>query len=200
MNIRIGWLGLTLACSLSLVAACGGSSENNGNGGGSGAGAAGKAGASSGGSSSGGRSSGGSGSGGSSTQAGGTSNAGGSRNTGGSQASGGFNIGGFNIGGEGIDPTDFMCNPVPDVGSACDAGATPCTSGTSICYCQSNKWACADLGGQGGAGGTGPIGNVDCPDTKPMNGTDCGDEVGYCPYGDGQFSGCACYQGSWTCG
>jgi hypothetical protein len=196
MNIRSGWLGLTFVCGFALVTACGGSSENKGNGGGSGSSAGGKAGSSSGGSAGSNSSSGAGGS----SKGGSASNNGGSSSNGGSQASGGFNVGGFNVGGEGIDPSDFMCNPVPEVGSTCDAEATPCTAGTSVCYCQSNKWACTDLGGQGGTGGTGQIGNVDCPDTKPMDGTDCGDDVGFCPYGDGQFSGCACYQGSWTCG
>lgn len=195
----MGLLGWALVGGVSLVAACGGSSDAGGDPGGG----AGKAGSSSAGSSSAGTSSSaGNGSGGS-RASGGTSSAGtasGGRATGGTPGTAGFNVGGFNLGGEGFDPSDFNCESPPEVGAACAEDAVPCLDGTNVCYCDMSKWACTSvLGGGGGAGGTGPIGNVDCPAAKPTTGTPCGDSVGFCPYGSGQFSGCACYQGSWAC-
>jgi hypothetical protein len=112
---------------------------------------------------------------------------------GGAAGTGGFNAGGFNLGGEGLDPADFACESPPKVGAECDADAdVPCVNGLSICYCNMSKWEC-----QSALGG-GQIGDLECPATKPTTGAACGDEVGFCPYG-GQFTGCACYQGSWAC-
>jgi hypothetical protein len=103
------------------------------------------------------------------------------------------------VGGEGINPSDFTCDPPPEVGATCGEDAVPCLNGAAICYCDMSKWTCPSVLGGAGAGGIGPVGDLDCPETKPTTGTPCGDSVGLCPYGDGQFSGCACYQGSWAC-
>lgn len=184
----VSWASLGCVC---LFVACGGSSESAGDGGGSGT--AGAGGSSVGGSSagktgggSGGKASGGSSSGGVAGKAGAPQ--GGSRNMG-----GGAGTGGFNLGGAGLDPADFACESPPKVGAECDADANlPCVNGLSICFCNMSKWECQNaLGG-------GKIGDLECPDTKPTTGAACGDEVGFCPYG-GQFTGCACYQGSWAC-
>lgn len=118
---------------------------------------------------------------------------------GGSRSDGGAGAGGLNIGG--FNPSDFACETPPTVGDECDQETTvPCLNGTSVCYCDAmSEWACESVLGGGGAGGTGPIGDVDCPEMKPMNGAECGDGVGFCPYPGGAFGGCACYQGSWAC-
>jgi len=110
-------------------------------------------------------------------------------------ANGGFNFGGgFNLGGAGFDPADLACNPVPKAGDACPAGTQPCVDGTAVCYCQASKWACIDLGG--GAGGAGG-GQLECPEAKPMTGSNCGNTFGFCQYG--QNAGCACFNGMWNC-
>lgn len=202
MKLKTGWLVPAVVSALTLAMACGGSSDDNDEGG-SGGSSAGKAGSStsggssaaSSGSSSGGSSSAGKASGGSSSSGGSA----GSRNDGGSTSAGGTDIG---FGGDGFDPSDFACDPIPESGSDCDPGTTPCLNGTQVCYCQTEKWSCTDVGGFGGTnagGGTGPIGNVECPDAKPTSGTPCGDAVGFCPYGDDFTKGCACYQGTWAC-
>lgn len=197
MKVQLGLLGWALFSGASFVAACGGSSDD---GGGDAGGSSGKAGSASAGSS---------GSAGTASQGGSTSNGGassagtaaGGRNTGGRNSTGGMpGSGGFNLGGEGFDPSDFTCESPPEVGAACGAEAMPCLNGTDVCYCDASKWACMSvLGGGGGAGGTGAIGDIDCPATKPTTGVACGNSVGFCPYGEGAFSGCACYQGSWAC-
>lgn len=192
----MGLLGWAFVGGVSVVAACGGSSNDGGNEGAAGkAGSAGASGSSAG-SPNGGSASGGTASGGS-RAGGGTSSAGtaaGGRNVGGSPGTGGFNMGG-----EGFDPSDFACETPPEVGAACGADAVPCVNGTEVCYCNMSKWACMSALGGGGAGGTGPIGDVECPASKPTSGTACGASVGFCPYGEGAFSGCACYNGSWAC-
>lgn len=196
MKLRMGKLGWALVCAGSLLAACGGSSDGDGDGGGGGG--AGQAGSAAGSKTAG--SAGTSGSAGASAGNGnGGSAQGGTRTTGGTPSAAGTGLGGFNVGGE-FDPGDFMCDPAPQVGSACVDGTTPCLNGTSVCYCQMSEWACMPIsGGSGGSAGTGPIGNVECPAAKPMSGTPCGDAIGFCPYGDGQFEGCACYAGNWAC-
>jgi hypothetical protein len=201
MKLKMGWLGPAVVSAFTLAVACGGSSDNNGESPGSGGSAsAGKAGSSTSGSSSGGSSSGAGGSSAGKPNGGNTSTAGngGTRNSAGTNSTGGIDIG---FGGAGFDPSDFACDPAPEAGSECEAGATPCLDGTKICYCQTGEWACTDVGGLGGAsagGGTGPLGDIECPATKPTSGAACGDSVGFCPYGGG-FMGCACYQGSWAC-
>ena len=188
MNMKLGLLSLTMAGVAVLVVSCGSSTSDTSNnaGGSSTAGHGGKAGTSTAGTT---NSSSGS-------SSGGKSSSGGSAASGGNTSSGGFSFGGFNFGGAGPDLGMFMCNPVPKTGAACAANTQPCLAGTQICYCQTEKWACIDL--LGGAGGAGPtFGQLDCPEAKPMDGADCGDTVGFCPYG--QNMGCACYNGAWAC-
>jgi hypothetical protein len=197
MNMKLGLLGLTMAGVAMLVVSCGSSSSDNPTttGGSSTTGNGGKAGASTAGTS---NSSSGSSSGGKASNNGGSANNnGGSANSnGGNTNNGGFTFGGFNFGGAGPDLGMFMCDPVPQTGSACTSNSQPCLNGTEVCYCQMDKWACTDI--FGGAGGAGPnFGDLDCPEAKPMEGADCGDTVGFCPYG--QNMGCACYNGSWAC-
>ncbi len=197
MKLQMGTLGWTLLCASSVVIACGGSSEKNEGGGSSGkagSSAAGSSNAGNGGSRAGNSSGGTTANGGSSNA--GTSATGGSRNNGGTPSNGGT----INIGGSNFDPSDFACDPAPEVGTDCEAGAPPCVNGTSVCYCDdASAWACMGLPGGGGSAGTGPIGDLECPTAKPMAGSPCGDSVGFCPYGSGPLSGCACYAGNWTC-
>jgi hypothetical protein len=185
------WLGGSAWAAALVVAACGGSS-NDGEGGSGGAGKAGSAAGGAGAGASGANAVGGSG-GRPAGAAGAAGAPSGGRTTGGASGSGGLGVGG------GLDPSEIACDPRPEVGSACGRGAVPCLDGTSVCYCDASKWACAMVPSGGGAGGTGPIGNVDCPATKPRTGTACGATVGFCPYEGGEFGGCACYQGLWAC-
>lgn len=190
MNTKATLFGLAITSVVALMVSCSGGTDSNDNpaAGSHSGGSAGKGGSSSAGTSSSGSSS------------GGTGNNGGSANNNGGSRNGGGNAtgGGFNLGGAGLDPADYMCNPVPQTGSACTAGTQPCLDGTSVCYCQANKWACNDFGGGlGGAGPGGGLGELDCPATQPTDGASCGDTVGVCPYG--QNMGCACYMGMWTC-
>ncbi len=183
MRTTTGLLGSAVLFAFAAVLACGGNDESGGNGkGGSGgkgsSGSGGKGGASSAGSSSGGKASG---------------------STGGKASGGtGPSIGGTGFGGFGgaFNPEDYACDPVPEQGSACEANTTPCIAGSDVCACAQNKWNCFNVTG---TGGTGQIGEIDCPTTKPMNGAACGDSIGICPYGGGANSGCGCYQGKWTC-
>jgi hypothetical protein len=196
MHIKAGLLSLTVLSAFSLMASCGGSSESNDNKGGAGGGTS-TAGKGSGGKA-GSTATAGTGTGTGGAQATGGSGSGGSGPSGGRPATGGtFNFGGaFDFGGAPFDPSDFMCDPVPEAGSDCAAGAQPCVAGTSVCYCQAMKWTCSDF--SGGFGGAGPdFGELDCPATKPMSGTPCGDQNGYCQFGQG--SACACYNGDWAC-
>lgn len=201
MKLKTGWLGPAVVSAFTLAVACGGSSDGNSTSdGGSGGSSAGKAGSSTTGgtTSTAGTSSGGSNSTAGKPSTGGTTSTGGTRNNGGATSTGGIDIG---FGGDGFDPGDYACDPVPEDGAECEAGTQPCLDGTKVCYCQNQEWACTDVGGFGGTnagGGTGPIGDIECPTTKPTSGTPCGDAIGFCPYGEG-FSGCACYQGSWAC-
>jgi hypothetical protein len=190
MGMNVGLLTLTVAGFLGLMASCSSDSDDGDeSSAGTSSGSGGRAGAATGGSKN----------GGSSATAGTSSNGGSSNPTAGNTGSGGFNVGGFNLGGAGFDPDDYACNPVPQPGSSCDSGAQPCINGTEVCYCNADEWACMDVGqGAGGAGPGGGFGDIECPATKPMNGGDCGDTVGFCPYG-GQFMGCACYDGAWAC-
>jgi hypothetical protein len=195
MNIKTALLGFTIAGVTALTASCSGSTDSNENGGGTSGSSAGKG---SSGSSAGTTSKGGaSGTGGASSA--GTTSKGGTNGNAGRNTGGGANIGGtFNFGGAGLDPADFMCDPVPTKGADCAAGTQPCTDGTAVCYCQASKWACLDLAdAAGGAGPGGGFGQLDCPATKPMSGDACGDSLGFCPYG--QNAGCACYNGAWAC-
>ncbi|HEY6080597.1 MAG TPA: hypothetical protein VIW29_17405 [Polyangiaceae bacterium] len=195
MQLTTGLLGSTVLIAFSVVAACGSSDTGGGGGGGKGGtggttstGSGGKGGSSSG-SSSGGKS--GGSTGGSSSGSGGKASGGTGSNT------GGFGVGGF---GGAFDPNDYLCDPVPEAGAACQAGELPCVSGTDVCACNQGEWSCLDVSGVGGTGGTsGQIGNLDCPATKPADGVACGDAIGFCPYGDGANAGCACYQGEWAC-
>jgi hypothetical protein len=185
-------LALGVAGVVAVMVSCSGSTDNND--------AKGSAGSAGKGTTTAGSSNGNSGSstGGTANNNGGTANNNGGTRNGGGNNTGGFNFGGtFNLGGAGFDPADYMCDPVPQTGSACVAGTQPCLDGSSVCYCQMNKWACLDIGGGLGGAGPGPIGQLDCPATKPMTGDDCGDSIGFCPYG--QNMGCACYQGAWAC-
>jgi hypothetical protein len=194
MNTKATLFGFTMAGAVALVVSCSGSTDSGNASGGSSSGGsatAGKGGTSSAGTSnnSSGSSSGGKSSGGTGSNTGGTRPMGGNNN-------GGFTFGGnFNFGGDGPDPSDFICDPVPVPDSACGPGAQPCADGTTFCYCSMSKWVCMDVGGTGGAGPD--FGQIECPATKPMSGTDCGDVNGGCPYG--QNSGCACYNGKWAC-
>jgi hypothetical protein len=196
MKIKTALLGITIAGVTALSASCSGSSESSDNSAGkSSTSTAGKS------SSTGGASSAGTTGNGGNNNGGTKSGTAGANSTAGTNANGGNanTAGTFNFGGAGFDPADFMCNPVPTKGAACTAGTQPCTNetGSMVCYCQAMKWNCLDLGG--GAAGAGPgggFGQLDCPATKPMNGGDCGDTVGVCPYGQG---GCACYNGMWAC-
>jgi hypothetical protein len=194
MKMNRSLLSVTVAGVLGLIASCSSDSDDgdqNTAGSSASAGSSGRAGASSGGSNN-----------SSGSSAGGTRNNGGSSNAnGGNTNSGGFNVAGFAVGGAGLDPDDFACDPVPETGSSCVAGTQPCINGTTeVCYCQMDEWLCMDVGeGAGGAGPGGGFGDIECPATKPMNGGDCGDMAGFCPYGGGQFMGCACYEGAWTC-
>ena len=192
MKIKTALLGFTIAGVTALSASCSGSSESNDSSGGKpSTSTAGKSSSTAGTSSNGGANS----NGGTKNNNGGTSSNGGTNSNGGNANTAGT----FNFGGAGIDPADFTCNPVPTKGAACAAGTQPCTneSGSMVCYCQAMKWNCLDFGG--GAAGAGPgggFGQLDCPASKPMNGGDCGDTIGICPYGQG---GCACYNGMWAC-
>jgi hypothetical protein len=191
MKMKTGLLGSAVLIAFTMVAACGGSDEGGkGNGGKGGSG--GKGGTAGGGSSSGGSSSGG-------TASGGKGGSGGTNSSTGGTTSGGTgtNVGGFPIGmGGAFNPDDYVCDPVPEDGSACEAGTLPCATEEVACVCMSNEWSCYDLSG---AGGTGPIGNIDCPADKPMNGAACGASIGFCPYGNGANMGCACFQSKWNC-
>lgn len=190
MQLTTGFLGATVLIAFSLVAACGG--DDNGGTGGKG-GAGGKGGTSSGSGGKGGTTSGGGKSGASST--GGSANGGGGKASGGSSSgSGGFGIGGF---GGAFNPDDYACDPVPEDGSACQAGDQPCIADNDVCACIQEEWNCIDIEGTGGS--SGQIGNIDCPPAKPTSGTPCGDSIGFCPYGSGANAGCACYQGEWAC-
>ncbi len=198
MKIKTILLGFTIAGVTALSASCSGSTDSNESSGGkSSSSTAGKSASTAGASTNGGASS----NGGTKSGTAGTVNSGGQNGNAGTTSNGG-NVtfgGGFNLGGAGFDPADFMCKPVPTKGSACAAGTQPCVNGTAICFCQAMKWACRDVGGAGGAAGAGPgggFGQLDCPATKPMNGGDCGDTLGFCPFGQG---GCACYNGMWAC-
>lgn len=187
-------LALGVAGVVAVMVSCSGSTDSNdAKGGGGSAGSAGK-GTSTAGSS---NNTSGSSSGGTGNTAGTANNTGGTRNGGGNNT-GGFTFGGsFNLGGAGFDPSDYMCDPVPQPGSACVAGTQPCLDGSNVCYCQMDKWACLDVSGGLGGAGPGGFGQLDCPATKPMTGDDCGDTIGFCQYG--QNAGCACYQGAWAC-
>ncbi len=190
MQTKMTWIGFSAVALAALLAACSGDDgeSDSGSGGssssGSGGSSAGKAG-----STSAGNTNAGSGSGGKL----------GGGGTGGSSSAGsaGFNFGGtFNLGGAGFDPDDFACNPAPTPGTACQSDSQPCLNGTDVCYCAMAEWACLDI--MGGAGGAGPDpGDLECPPSKPANGSAC-DAQGVCPYG-GQNEGCACYGGMWTC-
>ena len=189
MNIKISLLGFAVVSALSVVISCSSSKDESNNTGGSSSSSAGTGGSDN-------PSSGGSGKSGSSNSSGGSSS-----NNGGSSTTGGVNGGGFNFGGNlgvggAFDPSEFMCNPKPKVGTDCPAGTMPCAADTSVCYCKDSKWACQDLSGALGAGGAGGD-QVECPATKPSNGDSCGMAFGFCPYG--QNSGCVCFGGSWNC-
>jgi hypothetical protein len=187
MNVNVGFLTIAVAGFLGLMASCSSDSDDGDeSSAGTSSGSGGRAGAASGGSKN---------SGGSNASAG-TSNNGGSSNP---TAGNTNNGGGSNLGGTGFDPDDYACDAAPQPGSSCDSGTEPCIDGTQVCYCDTDEWACMEVGG--GAGGAGPgggLGEIECPATKPMNGGDCGDMVGFCPYG-GQFMGCACLEGAWAC-
>ena len=191
MNMNVGLLTIAVAGCLGLVASCSSDSDDgDGSSAGTSSGSGGGAGAASGGSKN---------SGGSNASAGTSNNGGSSNPTAGNTGSGGFNVGGFNLGGAAFDPDDYACNPVPQPGTSCDSAARPCINGSEVCACNADEWACMDVGqGAGGAGPGGGFGDLECPATKPMTGGDCGDMVGFCPYG-GQFMGCACYDGAWAC-
>ncbi len=194
MKIKTALLGFTIAGVTALSASCSGSTDSNESGGGkSSTSTAGKSASTAGASNNGGASS----NGGTKSGTAGTTNNGGTSSTAGTNNNGGTANpgGGFNFGGAGFDPTDFTCDPVPTKGAACTAGTQPCLDGTNVCYCQALKWACRDI--DGGAAGAGPgFGQLDCPAEKPMNGGECGDTIGICPYGQ---AGCACYDGMWAC-
>jgi hypothetical protein len=191
MTMKTAQLPLTLLLTLSILAACSGDDGDNDSGGGSGgstsnsgsggSASGGKAGSSPAGSSSGGKASAGSNNGGS----GGSGN-----NTGGT---GGISFAGFG----GINPDDYMCDPVPEAGSDCAADAQPCLNGMEVCGCQEGMWQCIDLGGGEGGGPGGGLGEIECPATQPMSNTPCGDTIGICPYG--QNMGCVCANGNWMC-
>jgi hypothetical protein len=179
MMMKTTQLPLALLGILSLLAACSGDDKSDGTGGAS-SGSGGKAGSAAAGASTGGSKASGGGSG---------------SNTGGS----GGNTGGFSFAGTGgFNPDDYMCNPAPEVGSDCAADTEPCLNGTDVCSCEMGQWACNDLGlGEGGGPGGG-FGEIECPATKPMTGSACGDVIGFCPYG-GQTMGCVCVNASWAC-
>jgi hypothetical protein len=184
MTMKTAQLPVTLLLTLSLLAACSGDDGDTGSGGGTG-GTASNSGA--------GKSAGGTaGSSSAGANTGGKASAG-SNNGGSGNNTGGISFAGFG----GINPDDYMCDPVPQVGSDCAEDAQPCLNGTEVCGCPMGQWQCVDVGGGEGGGPGGGLGEIECPATQPMTDTPCGDTVGVCPYGNNM--GCVCAEGNWAC-
>ena len=188
MKISNGLFGLGLfLAGGGLTISCGGD-DNNGSNSTAGANTAGSGtGGSSAGTAGGGKSTGGAGGGSSiaGTSAGGTSTAGTTSNggdNGGPGAGGDMGFGGdIGFGGAGLGPDDFVCDPVPAQGSACQQGTTPCLTETGLCRCQDLEWRCDEFG------------VVECP-ANAMTGDEC-TGFGQCP---GQQ--CGCFQNNVFCG